>query len=58
MVSKHTSLVNNFQKVSFLPSDQLELSCCKKWQKSRNQETGFGNRGRLNDTKLVLNEHE
>ena len=39
----------------------LELSCCKKRQKSPNQETGLGNRGHLkvlNDTKLVLNEHE
>ena len=36
-------------------------SCCKKRQKSPNQETGLGNRGHLkvmNDTKLVLNEHE
>ena len=39
----------------------LEPVCCKKQQKSPNQETSFGNRGRLkvlNDTKLVLNEHE
>ena len=39
----------------------LEPSCCKKWQKSPNQETGLGNRGRLkvlNDTKFVLNKHE
>ena len=39
----------------------LELSCCKKQQKSPNQETGLGNRRHLkvlNDTKLVLNEHE
>ena len=40
----------------------LEPSCCKKWQhKSPNQETGLGNRGclkDLNDTKLVLNEHD
>ena len=38
---------------------QLELSCCKKRQKSPNQETGLGNRGHLkvlNDTKLILNE--
>ena len=41
---------------------QLEPSCCKKWQKkSPGQKTGLENRGRLkvlNDTKLVLNEHE
>ena len=40
---------------------QLELSCCKKRQKISGQETGLGNRERLkvlNDTKLVLNEHE
>ena len=40
----------------------LETSCCKKWEKKNpNQETGFGNRGRLkvlNGTKLALNEHE
>ena len=38
---------------------QLELSCCKKRQKSPNQETGLGNRGHLkvlNDTKLILND--
>ena len=39
----------------------LELSCCKKRQKSPNQdqETGLGNRGRqkvLHNTKLVLND--
>ena len=39
----------------------LEPVCCKKRQKSPNQETGFGNRGHLmvlKDTKLVLTEHE
>ena len=39
----------------------IEPSCYKKQQKSPGQETGLGNRGRLkvlNDTKLVLNEHE
>ena len=39
----------------------LELSCHKKRQKSPNQETGLGRRGRLkvlNDTKLVINEHD
>ena len=40
----------------------LEPFCCKKQQKrSPIQETGLGNRERLkvlNDTKLVLNEHE
>ena len=42
----------------------LESSCCKKLQKRRkssNQETVLGNRGFLkvlNDTKLVLSEHE
>ena len=36
----------------------LEPVCCKKRQKSPNQETGLGNRGPLeilNDTKLILN---
>ena len=36
----------------------VEPSCCKKRQKSPNQETGLGNRGRskvLKNTKLVLN---
>jgi hypothetical protein len=41
---------------------KIEPCCCKKQQKkSPNQETGLGSRGRLNvlnDTKLVLNEHE
>ena len=39
----------------------LESSCSKKRQKSPGQETGLGNRRCLkflNDTKLVLNEHE
>ena len=39
----------------------LEPVCCKKQQKSPNQETGLGNRGHLkvlNDIKLILNEHE
>ena len=39
----------------------LEPVCCKKRQKSPNQETGLGNRGTLEaliDTKLILNEHE
>ena len=39
---------------------QLELVCCKKWQKKcPNQETGLGNMGRLEaliDTKLILND--
>ena len=38
---------------------KLELSCCKKWQKSPNQETGLGNRGPLklrNNTKLTIND--
>ena len=36
----------------------LEPVCCKKQQKSPNQETGLGNRGSLeaNDTKLILND--
>ena len=37
---------------------KLEPSCCKKCQKSSNQETGLRNMGRLkvlNDTKLILN---
>ena len=36
----------------------LEPVCCKKWQKSPNQETGFGNRRPLEaliGTKLILN---
>ena len=39
----------------------LEPVCCKKQQKSPNQETGLGNWGHLkvlNDAKLVLNEQE
>ena len=38
----------------------LESSCCKMWQKSPNQETGFGNRGLLkvlSDKKLKLGVH-
>ena len=38
----------------------LEPPCCKKRQKSSNQETGWGNRECLkvlNNTKLFLNEH-
>ena len=37
----------------------LEFSCCKKWQKSPNQETGLENKGppeTLNYTKLIPNE--
>ena len=37
----------------------LELVCCKKQQKSPNQETGLENRGpleALNNTKLILND--
>ena len=40
---------------------KISTTCCKKCQKSPNQETGLGNRGRLkslNETKLVINEHE
>ena len=40
---------------------RLEQSCCKKRQKSPEQENGLWIRKRLkvlNDTKLVLNEHE
>ena len=43
---------------SFGLEKTLEQVCCKKQQKSPNQETGLGNRGRLKDlngTKLVLN---
>ena len=39
----------------------LEPVCCKKRQKSPNQETGLGKRGHLKvlkDTKLVLTEHK
>ena len=42
-------------------TESLEPVCSNKRQKSPNQETGLGNRGRLkvlNDTKLVLNGHE
>ena len=38
----------------------VELLCCKKWKKPC-EETRLENGGRLkvlNDTKLVLNEHE
>ena len=37
---------------------KLDLSCCKKRQKSPNQETGFGKRGSLEalKTKLILND--
>lgn len=38
---------------------KLEQSCCKKWQKSSDQETDFWNKGRLkvlNDNKLILND--
>ena len=40
-------------------SSIVEPSCCKKRQKSPNQETGLRNRGRLkvlNDTKLILSD--
>ena len=37
---------------------KLEPVCCKKRQKSPNQENGLWNTGHLNDTKLVLNEHQ
>ena len=39
--------------------DFLELVCCKKQQKSPNQETGLENRGpleALNNTKMILND--
>ena len=39
----------------------LEPVCCKKRQKNPYQENGLGNMGHqkvLNDTKLVLNEHD
>ena len=52
-------LTNKF--IKFFKICKLELSCCKKQQKSPNQETVLENRGRLkvlNDTKLVLNEPE
>ena len=50
------------RKVKKFGGALLEPVCCKKWQKkSPNQEIDLGNRGHLkvlNDTKLVLNEHE
>ena len=45
----------------FVTVKPIRGSCCKKRQKSPNQETGFGNKGHLkvlNDIKLVLNDHE
>ena len=42
-----------------LVGSPLEPVCCKKRQKSPNQETGLGNRGTLealNDTKVILND--
>ena len=39
--------------------NKLEPACCKKRQKSPNQETGLGNRGHmkvLNDIKLIPND--
>ena len=45
-----------FKKI--IKVDLLEPYCCKKRQKSPNQETGLANRGRLKvlkDTKLILN---
>ena len=32
-----------------MPFEPLEPVCCKKWQKSPNQETGLGNRGPLDE---------
>ena len=74
VVNSHGSVPHNGVKFilkehpnAFLPGDihkrrgVLELPCCKKRQKSPNQETGLGNRGHLkvlNDTKLILNGHE
>ena len=58
-VSGASNLGNQNEEIKQQP--KLEPSCCKKWQKKSNQETGLGNRGRLkalNGTKLVLNEHE
>ena len=55
-------LVVEFQargyKITFLA---LEPVFCKKRQKSPNEDAGLGYRGHLkgmNDTKLILNEHE
>ena len=57
-----TNYLHNFElKIDICTFFPLESVCCKKQQKSPNQETGLGNRGHLkvmNDTKLVLNEHE
>jgi hypothetical protein len=39
-------MIQKFENGKFLNFDiffALELSCCKKWQKSPNQETGLGN---------------
>ena len=60
----HTALSNGkSQKFDFYSEsrakNKLERVCCKKKQKSPNQETGLGNRGiqeALNDTKLILND--
>ena len=53
--------IGRYHSKFFVQVWHMEPSYCKKRQKSPNQETGLGNRGRLKvlyDTKLVLNEHE
>ena len=56
---KYENLQNCFLflcELGLKPHMHLEPSCCKKRQKSPNQETGLENRGRLkvlNDTKLI-----
>ena len=57
----HFKQPHHFQNQNQQWKIMLEPVCCKKRQKSPNQETDFGNMERLkvlNDTKLVLNEHE
>ena len=53
-VKNHLSISDFF----LFKNIHLEPSCCKKRQKSSNQETGLGKRGRLkvlNDTKMIIN---
>ena len=52
------SLLQNGVFVLILWQYILEPSCCKKWEKSPNQETGLGNRGHLkvlNNTNMMTN---
>ena len=52
-------VIKKIDDMEFWDAKELEQSCCKKWQKSPNQETGLKNRGPLkvlNDTNLILND--